>query len=296
MLLLQRNVSREGDRDACAIYLTQIDRISLLSKEEELKLGEAIQQGDEEALNKLVEANLRFVVKVAMRFQGYGLSSADLINEGNIGLMAAARRYSPDYNVKFIMYAFWWIQQAITQALASLGGIVRLPLHMVRRVSRLRKVRAELTRHFQYEPSDDELLEELEAPRFEMEEFRERRVASWFSNDISRQEQLSFELYQSDPLPRAEAELVEKSLREEMRRILKQLPPKERAVIELRYGFGEEQPLTLEEVGKRFQLSRERVRQIEERAKQKLRIHARACRLTDYLSRQTNNERGSNNG
>ena len=271
--------------NALASYLKKIVRIPLLSKEEELKLGKAIQRGDEKALKKLVEANLRFVVKVAMRYQGCGLSLADLINEGNVGLLEAARRYSSDHNVKFITYAVWWIRQAIMQALANAGEAVRLPLRKARLVSWLREVQADLAQHLKREPSDEELKEELDLSPAELEALQEVvAVPSSLSDDARGQERLSLELYRAQQLPSEEAELIKKSFREEVERMLERLPAKERAVVEMRYGLGDEEPLTLEEVGKRLRLSRERVRQIEERAKQKLRLVAKARHLKDYLN------------
>lgn len=143
------NFYRGVSNDALGAYLKRIAQVPLLKKEEELKLGEATQRGDEKALRQLVEANLRFVVKVALRYRGCGLSLPDLINEGNIGLLEAARRYSPDYNVKFITYAVWWIRQAIMQALAVSGGAVRLPLRKARLASQLDDVRADLSQQLQ---------------------------------------------------------------------------------------------------------------------------------------------------
>lgn len=271
--------------DALASYLKKIIRIPLLSKEEELELGKAIQRGDEKALRKLVEANLRFVVKVAAQYQGCGLSLADLINEGNVGLLEAARRYSPEHNVKFITYAVWWIRQAILQALANAGGAVKLPLRKARLASRLREVQADLAQHLQREPSDEELKKELDLSPGELEELLQGgAVHSFLGDDVRGQERLSLELYRAQQLPSEEAELIKKSFREEVERMLKRLTAKERAVVEMRYGLGDEEPLTLEGVGKRLRLSRERVRQIEERAKQKLRAFAKARHLKDYLN------------
>ena len=280
-----RNGSREFSDNTLAPYLKQIVHTDLLGKEEEQELGAAIQQGDEKALRKLAEANLRFVVKVAMRYQGRGLSLADLINGGNVGLLEAAHRYSPDFGVKFITYAFWWIRQAIVQELATAGGAVRLPLNRVRLASQLRRAQADLAQRLHCEPTDEELLEEDHPFLFEQEELAQGgAVQSWLIEDDKEQERLSLELYRTQELPSQEDALTKQSLREEVEHLLQRLLPKERAVVELRYGLGDEEPLTLEAVGKRLQLSRERVRQIEERGKEKLRVVAEARHLTDYLS------------
>lgn len=271
--------------EGLASYLSGIVKIPLLEKEEELKLGTAIQRGDERAFKKLVEANLRFVVKVAMQYQGGGLSLADLINEGNLGLLEAARRYSPDHNVKFITYAVWWIRQAIMQALARNGSPVRFPLRKIREVSRFKELRADLAQALQAEPTGQDLVEELHLSPEEVDDLLARSARpSSFSDDIPEQERLSLELYKDRPLPPEEAELIGKFFREEVDRMLRHLTPRERQVIELRFGLGKEEPLTLEEVGKRLNLSRERVRQIEGRAKQRLRLLAKVRHLKDYLN------------
>lgn len=272
-----------------AAYLEQIADIPLLSKDEELRLGEAIQTGDQTALKRLVEANLRFVVKVAARYQGHGLSLADLIGEGNVGLLEAARRYSPEHNVRLITYAVWWVRQAMVQALARMGGVARFPFDKVRLTVRLRAAQAGLAQHLHREPSNEELLEGLDPSLLKLEELQQGGVVqSWSIDDSRGQERLSLALYRSNPGPPAEAELIMKSLRNEMEAVLQRLPAKEREVITMRYGFKDEEPLTLSEVGKHLRLTRERVRQIEEGAKRKLRTLARARHLTDYLGNREN--------
>ncbi len=271
--------------DALGAYLKRISKVRLLSKDDELKLGKAIQRGDEKALKRLVEANLRFVVKVALRYRGCGLSLLDLINEGNVGLLEAARRYSPAHNAKFITYAVWWIRQAIMQALAAGGGAVRLPLRNARLVSQLKGIRADLSQQFQAEPTDSDIAEELGLNVKDLEGALHRggQPAS-FGDGIGLEQQLGRELYESKQLPPADYELIQKSFREEVERMLRRLNPRERLVVELRFGLGEEEPMTLEQVGKRLKLSKERVRQIEERAKQKLHVMAKSRHLKDYLN------------
>jgi len=271
--------------DALAAYIRRIVRIPLLSKAEELRLGALIQQGDERAFRKLVEANLRFVVKVAMRYQGCGLSLLDLINEGNLGLLEAARRYLPAHGVKFITYAVWWIRQAIMQALAAGGTAVRLPIRKARLASKIRGLRADLTQAHQEEPSDAALAEAMHLAPGEVEDvLRGTQPRASLNQDGHAENQLGLELAGKGVIPPADQELISLSFRQEVERMLGHLKPRERAVIELRFGLGSEEPRTLEEVGRRLGLSRERIRQIEERAKQKLRLMARTRHLKDYLN------------
>jgi len=271
--------------DALGAYLKRIARFPLLPKKEELKLGRAIQRGNEQAIKQLVEANLRFVVKVALRYRGCGLSLPDLINEGNIGVLEAARRYSPAFKVKFITYAVWWIRQAIMQALAAGGGAVRLPLRKARLASHLRDVRADLSQQLQAEPTDSEVAEEMDLTTGELEGLLGRAgQQAFFSDDIAFEQRIGMELYETKQLPPADHDMIRQSFREEVERMLGSLTPRERFVVELRFGLGEEDAKTLDEIGKRLKLSRERVRQIEERAKQKLLILAKARHLKDYLN------------
>ena len=271
--------------DALGAYLKRIAQFRLLTKDEELALGRAIQRGDDKALKRLVEANLRFVVKVALRYRGCGLSLPDLINEGNVGVLEAARRYSPAYNVKFITYAVWWIRQAIMQALAAGGGAVRIPLRKARLASHLKDVRADLSQQLQAEATDSEVAEELDLDAGDVEGvLRREGQPAFFSDEIGLEQRIGMELYESRQLPPADHELIRRSFREEVERMLGGLAPRERLIVELRFGLGEEDPRTLEEVGKRLKLSRERVRQIEERAKQKLRMMAKSRHLKDYLN------------
>ncbi|MDE2179427.1 MAG: RNA polymerase sigma factor RpoD/SigA [candidate division NC10 bacterium] len=271
--------------DALGAYLKRIAQVPLLKKEDELILGKASQRGDEKALRQLVEANLRFVVKVALRYRGCGLSLPDLINEGNIGLLEAARRYRPEYNVKFITYAVWWIRQAIMQALAAGGGAVRLPLRKARLASRLDDIRADLSQQLQAAPTDSEVAEELDLSASDLEGALHRAgQLAFLSDEIGLEQRIGMELYESKQLPPADYELIRRSLREEVERMLGSLTSRERYIVELRFGLGKDEAMTLKEVGKRLKLSRERVRQIEERAKQKLHVWAKSRHLKDYLN------------
>ncbi|MEE8242829.1 MAG: RNA polymerase sigma factor RpoD/SigA [candidate division NC10 bacterium] len=268
--------------EALSAYLRRIVKIPLLSKAEELHLAKQIHKGDEKAVKKLVESNLRFVVKVALQYQGYGLSLLDLINEGNLGLLEASCRFSPDYNVKFITYAVWWIRQAIMQALARASGALRFPVRKIRLASKLRSRRAEMLQQEGKEPTEEELARDLKLTRAEVDALLQTNLPQTSLEEIQRRE----EAWEpgTERVPPADNELVRKSFEQEVERLLKVLTPRERAIIELRYGLGKEEPMTLEEVGKRFRLSRERIRQVEEKAKKKLLAMARARHLQDFLN------------
>ena len=268
--------------EALSTYLRRIVKIPLLSKAEELHLAKQIHKGDEKAVKKLVESNLRFVVKVALQYQGYGLPLLDLINEGNLGLLEASCRFSPDYNVKFITYAVWWVRQAIMQALARTSGALRFPVRKIRLASKLRSRRAEMLQQEGKEPTEEELARDLKLTRAEVDALLQTNLPPTSLEEIQRREEAREP--GMERVPPADNELVRKSFEQEVERLLKVLTPRERAIIGLRYGLGKEEPMTLEEVGKRFRLSRERIRQVEEKAKKKLLAMARARHLQDFLN------------
>jgi RNA polymerase primary sigma factor len=271
--------------EAFSAYLRRIVKISLLDKAEELRLARRIQKGDEKALKKLVEANLRFVVKIALRYQGYGLSLLDLINEGNLGLLEAARRFSPEYQVKFITYAVWWVRQSIMQALARTSGALRFPVRKIRLASKLRSLRAEKLQQGGEEPTDEELARELNLTHTEVEELLQTNIPQTSLEEVQgREEERDLSPPGRGGVPHADDELLRKSFEEEIMRLLQELTPRERAIIELRYGLRGEGPMTLEEVGRRFRLSRERIRQVEEKAKKRLLDYAKRRHLQDYLN------------
>jgi len=271
--------------EAFTSYLRRITSVSLLKKEEELKLGERIQKGEEKAFEKLVESNLRFVVKVAFRYRGLGLSLLDLINEGNIGLLEAARRYSPNFGVKFITYAVWWIRQAILQALANSVSVVQLPLRRIRISFQAKEMQADILRKKPGRPAEEDLAKELELQPEELDEILRTPLDTPLNSGGSIGEDFrTLNLVGTQATPGADEVLIQKTFRREIEEILRRLKPRERRVIELRFGLSLEGPLTLEQIGRRMRLSRERVRQIEENAKRRLRIFAKSRRLQDFLN------------
>jgi len=254
-------------------YLQEIGQIDLLEPEEEVELARRIDDGDDEALHKLVRANLRFVVSVAKKYQGQGLSLSDLINEGNYGLIKAAKRFDETRGFKFISYAVWWIRQAILQALAEQSRVVRLPLNRIGTISKIRKKSAKLSQEHDRDPNIEELAEELD---IDVQKVREAMQHS--SRHLSMDAPFNEEDENSllDVLPDEDTgtpddEMVDESVKVDIERALSMLHPREAEITRLYFGIGREHPLTLEEIGQRFGLTRERVRQIKEKALRKLR-------------------------
>ena len=254
-------------------YLQEIGQIVLLKPEEEVELARRIKQGDAEALHRLVRANLRFVVSVAKKYQGQGLTLADLINEGNYGLIKAAQRFDETRGFKFISYAVWWIRQAILQALAEQSRVVRLPLNRIGTISKIRKTSAQLAQELERPPNVDELAAEL---GISPEKVREalQHTGRHLSMDAPFNEDDDNSLL--DVLPDEDEDspddiLMDESLKIDIERALSTLHPREAEITRLYFGIGREHPLTLEEIGQRFNLTRERVRQIKEKALRKLR-------------------------
>jgi RNA polymerase primary sigma factor len=265
-------------------YLREIRTIPLLSREEEVELTTRARAGDQGALEKLIVSNLRYVVSVARRYLGYGLSLTDLSNEGNIGLIQAAKRFDPTRGVKFITYAVWWIRQAITHAMAAQGGVLTLP---VKQLEKLRKVLEGYRRYTQQigvEPSSEELAEELDLPPSEVETIL--HVYRHFSLDtpIGEEGETNFlDLLPSTPSASGEETYINATLTQGIQELLSQLPPRQQLVLRLRFGLDGE-PNTLEEIGGMLGLTRERVRQIETQAKDRLRQRAKMRALQEYLN------------
>ncbi len=266
-------------------YLQEISEVPLLSHEEEIELARRIKQGDEASLEKLTKANLRFVVSVAKQYQNQGLSLGDLINEGNLGLIKAANRFDETRGFKFISYAVWWIRQSILQALAEQSRIVRLPLNRVGTMNKIGKAFGALEQEFEREPSPEEIAEVLELSDFEVSETIQKS-SKHLSLDapFSEEEENSLlDILENQDQPAPDNTLMKESLKIELERALSTLNPREAEVVRLYFGLGLETPLTLEEIGEKFQLTRERVRQIKEKALRRLRHVSRSKPLRGFL-------------
>jgi len=269
-------------------YLQEIGKVELLSPEEEIELARKIKKGGpeaESALEKLTKANLRFVVSVAKQYQNQGLSLGDLINEGNLGLIKAAKRFDETRGFKFISYAVWWIRQSILQALAEQSRIVRLPLNRVGALNKIGKKFSELEQEFEREPSATELAEELDMTLFEVADTLKisGRHLSMDAPFSQGEDNRLLDVIQNDQQPLPDSGLMNESLKIEVRRALATLSEREAEVIRLYYGLDREHSLTLEEIGEKFNLTRERVRQIKEKAIRRLRHASRSKTLRSYL-------------
>ncbi len=266
-------------------YLQDIGKEELITAEQEVYLAQKIKTGDQDALEKLTKANLRFVVSVAKQYQNKGLSLPDLINEGNLGLIKAARRFDETRGFKFISYAVWWIRQSILQALAEQSRIVRLPLNQVGSLNKIKKASSKLEQKFERVPSVDEIAESLEVPEYKINAVMKigKRTIS-MDAPLAQDEDVKFlDVYLNDENPSTDQELIRQSLAKEIQRSLATLSEKERNVINLYYGIGMSYGLTLEEIGTKFNLTRERVRQIREKAIRRLKHASRSKLLKAYL-------------
>jgi RNA polymerase primary sigma factor len=266
-------------------YLQEIGRVDLLDPEEEIELARRIKKGDQKALEKLTKANLRFVVSVAKQYQNQGLSLGDLINEGNLGLIKAAKRFDETRGFKFISYAVWWIRQSILQALAEQSRIVRLPLNRVGALNKIGKAFSTLEQEFEREPSASELAEELDMSLFEVADTLKisGRHLSMDAPFAQGEDNRLLDVIQDERTPLPDHSLIKESLSKEVERALGTLTEREAEVIRLYFGLGREHSLTLEEIGEKFQLTRERVRQIKEKAIRRLRHASRSKQLRAYL-------------
>ncbi len=266
-------------------YLQEIGKVDLLTPNEEIDLAQRIKKGDQKALEKLTKANLRFVVSVAKQYQNQGLSLGDLINEGNLGLIKAAKRFDETRGFKFISYAVWWIRQSILQALAEQSRIVRLPLNRVGALNKIGKAFSTLEQEFEREPSASELAEELDMSLFEVADTLKisGRHLSMDAPFSQGEDNRLLDVIQDERQPAPDSTLMEESLREEVQRALATLSEREAEVIRLYFGLQREHSLTLEEIGEKFSLTRERVRQIKEKAIRRLRHASRSKQLRSYL-------------
>jgi RNA polymerase primary sigma factor len=266
-------------------YLQEIGKVDLLTPDEEIELTIKIRKNDATALEKLVKANLRFVVSVAKQYQNQGLSLGDLINEGNLGLIKAARRFDETRGFKFISYAVWWIRQSILQALAEQSRIVRLPLNRVGALNKIGKAYNNLEQEYEREPSTHELAQELDMDIGEVSDTLKMsgRAISMDAPFIQGDENRLIDILENEEQPSPDYTLMSESLRKEIERTLSTLSERESEVIKLYFGLNNEHSLTLEEIGEKFNLTRERVRQIKEKAIRRLRHASRSRNLRIYL-------------
>ena len=266
-------------------YLQEIGKVDLLTADEEVVLAKRIREGDQLALEKLTKANLRFVVSVAEQYRNQGLSLGDLINEGNLGLIKAAQRFDETRGFKFISYAVWWIRQSILQALAEQSRIVRLPLNRVGSLNKISKTFSELEQKFEREPSPEELAEVLEVSASEVVDTMKisGRHVSMDAPFVQGEENSLLDVLENDGDEKPDDGLMNDSLRKEVQRALSTLTSREADVITLYFGLNGEHAMTLEEIGEKFNLTRERVRQIKEKAIRRLRHTSRSKTLKPYL-------------
>ena len=266
-------------------YLQEIGREELITADEEVVLAKKIRDGDQWALEKLTKSNLRFVVSVAKQYQNQGLSLPDLINEGNLGLIKAAKRFDETRGFKFISYAVWWIRQSILQALAEQSRIVRLPLNQVGSLNKINKAFSKLEQQLEREPSAEELSNILELPQDKVADTMRvsGRHVSMDAPFVNGEENSLLDVLVNHDSPRADNMLMNESLQREIERSLSTLTERERDVVKLFFGIGVNHGLTLEEIGAKFDLTRERVRQIKEKAIRRLRHNSRSKLLKTYL-------------
>lgn len=265
--------------------MNQISKIPILSDVEEKKLGRLIKKGDRDALKKLIESNLRFVVSYAKKYSGMGLSLLDLINEGNVGLIEAAKRFDPRRNVKFISYAVWWIRQAIIHALTSYSRAYNIPQKLSDQISQMKKKTSTLKMELGREPTREEIAERMGITRKEVED-----LLIFSKEEISLSEKFyDVEMEVGDKIedtisPSVEYEIIKSSIQQQIRNLLGELGEKEALVLKLRFGLDDHQPKTLQEIGNMLKLSRERIRQIEQKTMRKLARSHKLQKLRGYLN------------
>jgi len=266
-------------------YLQEIGKVELITADEEVELARRIKAGDQVALEKLTKANLRFVVSVSKQYQNQGLSLPDLINEGNLGLIKAAQRFDETRGFKFISYAVWWIRQSILQALAEQSRIVRLPLNKIGSINKITKAYAQLEQEYEREPKASEIAELLDITEIEVKESMRNsgRHVSMDAPLIQDEENNMYDVLRNEEGQTPDQGLNHESLRKEIERAISTLPQREADVIRLYFGLEGKHPMTLEEIGEKFDLTRERVRQIKEKAVRRLKHASRSKILKTYL-------------
>jgi len=268
------------------LYLQQIAKFSQLTADQEKELGRRIQNGDKDALKNMIEANLRFVVSYVKRYKGMGLGFLDLINEGNLGLIEAAKRFDPNRNVKFISYAVWWIRQAVIHALSQYSRIYNIPQKLSDQISEMKKVSSRLKKDLGHEPTREEIAKQMKVTQEDIEdlELLGRQNVSlsdkYFDDDTT---EIGDKI--KDTLsPSVEYEIIKGSIENEIREIIKGLDEKEALVLKLRFGLADDKTHTLQEIGDKLKLTRERIRQIEKKAMRKLARSHKLRQLRGYLN------------
>ena len=266
-------------------YLQEIGKVDLITADEEVELAQRIKAGDQSALEKLTKANLRFVVSVAKQYQNQGLTLPDLINEGNLGSIKAAQRFDETRGFKFISYAVWWIRQSILQALAEQSRIVRLPLNKIGSINKINKMYALLEQSQERAPSAEEIAKELDMTVNDVKESMKNsgRHLSMDAPLVEGEDSNLYDVLRSGESPNPDRELIHESLQTEIERALETLTPREADVVRLYFGLSDQHPMTLEEIGETFDLTRERVRQIKEKAIRRLKHTSRSKILKTYL-------------
>lgn len=266
-------------------YLNQISKFPILSQKEEKKIGKLIQKGDKDALKKMIEANLRFVVSYVKKYKGMGIGMFDLINEGNLGLIEAAKRFDPNRNVKFISYAVWWIRQAIIHALTRHSRIYHIPQKLSDKISNMKKKEAELKKELGRDPTRKEIALRMKIAPEDIEDLeilngRDVSLSSrYFGESIEVGDKIK-----DDITPSVEYQIIKNSIEQQIRNLLDELDKKEAIVIKLRFGLDDDSPQTLQEIGDKLKLTRERIRQIEQRAMRKLSRSHKLQQLRGYLN------------
>ncbi len=281
----KKKLNENRTKQSIEKYLEEIGGYSPLPPEEEIRLARLIRKGDAAALDKLVKANLRFVISVAKEYQGQGLPLQDLISEGNLGLIKAAQRFDETRGFKFISYAVWWIRQSILQALAEQSRVVRLPLNRVGAINKIGRALEQLEKAFGREPSMDEVAIKMEMTAYEVADVLKTSARHLSLDEPFKEEDGNnlLDVIESDRYAPPDSTLMKESLQVEINKVLSTLKDREAEIIKLYFGLDGDRPLTLEEIGEHFQLTRERVRQIKEKALRRLRHRSRLEPLRKYL-------------